>query len=246
MSNAMLVISSFWNVPDPLGRFIATLFLNPEVSDAKSRSCESGNLEIKGNRGFIPNFALGWRDQLNVSSKQAFSIALEPFEAPHDALTVWLIYCAASATWKDSHLSRVRRNWNLTDNVCAVVALLKEGFYANRKLNLVLLRVLLNNRHDFKWQVDVLTDAVCHNIENSVRWDKSDRSISIKLAESHALVELDVVDLNAFVSRLTSNCWGIICSSAHLHQEFVIDTELAFWHASEECFNAYSAENVRL
>lgn len=60
----------------------------------------------------------------------------------------------------------------------------------------------MNHRHYFEWQVNVLTNSIGHDVEDSVRGNKGDAAVSIKSAESDALVEFNVVDLDSFVRPL--------------------------------------------
>ena len=64
-------------------------------------------------------------------------------------------------------------------------------------------------------------------------------------------MELNIVDLDAFVRRLCSaglgRCSLVGCArGCTLHQKLIIDAELALRHAREEGFDADAAQDVRL
>lgn len=79
----------------------------------------------------------------------------------------------------------------------------------------------MDYRDHLEWQVNILRNTVGHHIERTIWWNKSDAPITVKLSKSHALVEFDVIYLDSFV-------YFVIVLL--LHQEPVINTELALWH----------------
>ena len=68
---------------------------------------------------------------MHVSRQQTLSVALEAFEAPHDALAVWLVNGAACPAREDANLGGVRGHWDLADHVRAEVALFEDSRYSN-------------------------------------------------------------------------------------------------------------------
>ena len=158
---------------------------------------------------------------MHVSRQQTLCIALEALKSPHNALTIRLVDGATCTAREDADLGGVGWHWDLANDIRPEVAFFEDCLKSDRKLNLVLLRVLLDHRYDLERQVDVFTNAICHNIEDAIGWDKSDGSISIKSTQSHALVKLNVVDLDALVCRLGFSCSsrvGSSCSYSSLHQ----------------------------
>jgi hypothetical protein len=79
----------------------------------------------------------------------------------------------------------------------------------------------LDYRDHLERQINVLRNTVGHHVERTIWRNKSNAPISIKLSKSHTLVEFDVIYLDSFV-------YFVIVLL--LHQESVIDTELALWH----------------
>lgn len=57
----------------------------------------------------------------------------------------------------------------------------------------------MDNWDNLEGQINVLGNAVSHHIKRTIWWNESDATISIKLAESDTLVELDVINLDSFV-----------------------------------------------
>ena len=170
----MLVVTCFAHISDPLRGFVAALLLNAQVSHPKPRSCKRRHLEVERDGRLAPLSALRRRNQLHVCRQKTLCVALESLEAPHDAGVVWLIHRLASPAREDTDLGRVGWHRNLADDVRAEVALFEDGFQANRQLDFVLFRVLLDYRHNFEGQVYVLADSVSHHVEDAVRRDKSD------------------------------------------------------------------------
>ena len=201
-SDSVLIVSSFADVADPLGRLVSALLLDPEIANAQARACEGRHLEVERDGRFIPDLALSGRNQLHISRQKALRIALESLESPHDARVVRLVDCASGPAGENTHLGSVGRHGNLADYIRAEVALLENGLQSNRELNLVLLRVLLDHWNNLEGQVDILTDAVSHDIEYAIGRDKGDRSVPIKAAQSDTLMELDIVNLDALIGWL--------------------------------------------
>ena len=54
----MLIVSSFADVADPLGRLVSALLLNPKIANAQARACEGGHLEVERDGRFVPDLAL--------------------------------------------------------------------------------------------------------------------------------------------------------------------------------------------
>lgn len=128
-------------------------------------------------------------------------------------------------------MSCVRRYGDLTDHIRSEVALLKDSLQANRQLDLVLLRVLLDNGDNLEGQVDELTDAVCHHVKDTIRRDERNRAVSVKTTKSHALMELDIVNLDALVCRLLCNSARTTSCTRAPHQKLIVQAEFALWHA---------------
>ena len=126
---------------------------------------------------------------------------MESLESPHDARVVRLVDCTSGAAGENSHLGSVGRHGDLADHIRTKVALFEDSLQSNRELNLVLLRVLLDHRNNLEGQVDILTDAVSHDIEDAIGRDKGDRSVPIKAAQSDTLMELDIVNLDTLIGR---------------------------------------------
>ena len=127
----MLVVARLAHISDPLGGFVAALFLNAEVSHPKSRPRESGHLEVERDGRLAPLPALRRRNQLHVRRQKTLCVALKSLEAPHDAGVVRLVHRLASPAREDSDLSRVGRNRNLADDVRTEVAFFENGLQAD-------------------------------------------------------------------------------------------------------------------
>ena len=127
-SDSMLVISSLTDIPDPFRRLISTFLLDAQVTNSQTRTCKRWHLEVKRDRGLIPNFSLSGRNELDICSEQTLGIPLKSFESPHDARIVRLINSSSCSAWKDANLCGVCGNWNFAYHVCSEIALLKYSF----------------------------------------------------------------------------------------------------------------------
>ncbi len=77
--------------------------------------------------------------------------------------------------------------------------------------------MLLNNGHQLEGQYHVLVDAVGHELKHPIRRHKCNRAVFIEAAQTHALVELDILDIDSAVG---------LGGSPEQH-ELVIDSKFA-------------------
>ena len=124
---------------------------------------------------------------------------MEALESPHDAGTVWFVNCFATSTREDPNLCCVAWNWDFADDIGSEVTLFKDGLYPDAQFYLVLVGIFLYHGDDLEGKVDVLRDSICHYIEDTIRRNKSDRSVSVKSTETNTLMEFYIIDLNSFV-----------------------------------------------
>ena len=171
---------------------------------------------------------------------------MEPFEPPHDASVVGLVDSPPRAAREYSHLGCVRGHRDLADYVRTKVALFEDSFEPDRNLYFVLLRVLLDNGYNLEGQVDVLTDPVGHHVEDAIGRDERDRSVTVESAQTHALVELNIINLDAFISWFLGYDCRSRTPTLTLHKKLVVDAELAFWHTGEERLDTDAAIHVSL
>lgn len=79
----------------------------------------------------------------------------------------------------------------------------------------------MNYRDNFKGQVDIFRYTVSHQLKDTIRRDECDTSVSIKTAQSHALMKLDVINLNTTV---------LFRGISILYEKLVINAEFALRH----------------
>ena len=63
----------------------------------------------------------------------------------------------------------------------------------------MILWVFLDHWNYLEWQVDVLSNAVSHQIKDSIRRNEGNRTVTVKFTKSDTLVELNVIYLNTSV-----------------------------------------------
>ena len=234
----MLVVSCLCDVPDPLGWLVVALVLDPQVPHPQSAASEHGHLqsqwesylEVERDGRLIPQLLSFQSCGLDLGAHEELVVALELLDPPHDCVLVWLILGLAGSSGVNLAGCGVVGHGDLGDHVAGEVGPLEDGFDLDGVLNAVLICELLHYWHDLEGQIDVLADTVGHQLEDTVGRDERDRTVPVELSQPHALVELDVVDLDALV-HLGRSLLGVF------DEQFVVDAKLALGHAAQGCLD---------
>ena len=156
---------------------------------------ERAYLKVKTDGRLTPLFvAFQWSDS-DLSTHHEFHVSLKLFDAPHYCVKLWFIFGFAGTCRVYFHVCRVGRDGYLGYDIRSEVRSFKYCFYFNTVLEFVEFWVFLDNRDNLEWQVNVLWDTVGHQLKDTIRWNESNTAISIKAAQSHTLVKLNVINL---------------------------------------------------
>ncbi len=160
-------------------------------------------LEIYGNGWLIPLLFILKRCSSDLGTHQELTITLELFDSPHYSILIWLVLGFTCSCWVNFALGCVWRHWDLSYHIGCKVCSFEDSFEFNAVFHTILFREFLNYRHNLKRKIYIFRNSVSHNFEYSIRWNKGNWSIAIKLSKSHALMEFDIVNLYSTILL----CW---------------------------------------
>ena len=129
-------------------------------------------------------------------------VSLKFLDSPHDARLIRFILAFADACSVYFHIGCVRWYWDFNDYIVSEVGVLEDSSQFDRVFNSVFIFKFLNYRSDFERQVDVCGNSIGHHLESAIWGYEGNGPISVKPAQPHALMELDIIDLNAFLLYL--------------------------------------------
>lgn len=89
--------------------------------------------------------------------------------------------------------------------------------------------ILLNYGRNLERKINVGGDSVSHDFELTVWRNESNGSVSIKSAESHTLMELDIVNLDTL--SLFGSRDSAVTSVVFVLKQLIIYTKFAFRHS---------------
>mmetsp|Transcript_116490 Transcript_116490/g.301904 ORF Transcript_116490/g.301904 Transcript_116490/m.301904 type:complete len:349 (+) Transcript_116490:378-1424(+) len=95
----------------------------------------------------------------------------------------------------------------------------------------------LDIRQQLERALDVLSDAVRHQLERAVRRGEGDLAVHVELREPHALVETVVIEGDALICRSHLVVAG--------HDKLVVHAEFAFWHTRKLALHEDLTRDVR-
>ena len=116
---------------------------------------------------------------------------------PHDSTVFRLMFCAPNGGVAVG-FNGVSGARNSHDDVCGVVIVLEKRLESDFILDSGPAE-LLDVWSNLERQIDILGDAVGHQIKLPIRRDECDGSLFVKLAQLDTLVEFDVINSNSSV-----------------------------------------------
>lgn len=188
-----------------------------------SASCEHGYLKFYIDRWSTPGLGSGRRHQIDISRKHALCLSGEALHPPNDSLLLRLVLGPTERVL-NLCLGRIFRNGDLDHNVRRKELIGKVGNHLKIDRYPRVALFLLNGRDDSKGQIDIVVDAIPHQLELSIGGDEGDGPIGIELAQPDAPMEGAVVDLHPRLPHV---------AALLLNDELVVETKLALRHARE-------------
>mmetsp|Transcript_36314 Transcript_36314/g.32588 ORF Transcript_36314/g.32588 Transcript_36314/m.32588 type:complete len:283 (-) Transcript_36314:184-1032(-) len=231
----MLIITSLSNISDPFGWLVTTLLRNLQKSDSQSRSGEHGNLEVNGDRRFVPNLIRVSLRKLHITSQQSFVITLEFLDSPHNTSILRLMSSSSDISIGLDN-SGVLGAWDLDNDVGSIDHSVIESFQFDSDFNLCLAHLVVN-RHDLEGEVHILSNSVGHEFKGTIGRNESDSSFFVKCIQSDTLMEFQIINNDTSVA-----IFSLLALS--LHKELVIHTKLASGHTRKLSFTDDLALNI--
>ena len=188
-----------------------------------SAGCEHGYLKLYIDRRSTPSLGPARRHQIDIRRKHTLRLPGEALHPPNDRLLLRLVLGPAERVL-NLCLGRIRGNGDLDHNVRREQFVRKVGndLKIDRYSRVALL--LLNGWDDSEGQIDVVIDAIPHQLKLPVGGDEGDGPIGIELAQPDAPMEGAVVDLHSRLPHV---------AALLVDDELVVETKLALRHARE-------------
>mmetsp|Transcript_22180 Transcript_22180/g.73188 ORF Transcript_22180/g.73188 Transcript_22180/m.73188 type:complete len:470 (+) Transcript_22180:196-1605(+) len=221
-SDAVLVLAGLCDISHPFDCLVVRLLEDLQEADVQARGGEHGDLEIHGDRRSTPHLFAHRLHHLDFARHEVLGVPREAPKLPDDAPVLWLVFALArsGADVRDGGVLRAR---DLDDHVCS------EELEGEHRLDLDVdleprPAQLLDDGQHAEGQIDVLGDAVRHELELAVGRHKRDGAVHVKLAELDALVEGDVVDVDARAGPPQVRLFGLCLV---VEQQLVVEPKLA-------------------
>ena len=201
-----------------------------------SAGCEHGYLKLYIDRRSTPSLGSARRHQIDIRRKHTLRLPGEALHPPNDRLLLRLVLGPAERVL-NLCLGRIRGNGDLDHNVRREQFVRKVGndLKIDRYSRVALL--LLNGWDDSEGQIDVVIDAIPHQLKLPVGGDEGDGPIGIELAQPDAPMEGAVVDLHSRLPHV---------AALLVDDELVVETKLALRHARQESLHHHLARHVAL
>mmetsp|Transcript_16624 Transcript_16624/g.35293 ORF Transcript_16624/g.35293 Transcript_16624/m.35293 type:complete len:374 (-) Transcript_16624:73-1194(-) len=238
-SDAVLVLPRLGDVAHPLDCLVVALLEDLEEADVEARGCKHGHLEVHCDWRSAPRLVAHGGHHLHLARHEVLGVAGEAAQLPDDALLLGLVPALARGG-ADVGNGRVLRQRDLHDDVRGEQLECEHRFDLDVDLEPRAAKLLHNGQHSER-QVDVLGDAVGHELELAVRRDERDGAVHVELAQLDALVEGDVVDLDA---RARTSHVGLLHLGLVVEQQLVVEAELALGRAAEVALDHDGARDV--
>jgi hypothetical protein len=133
-----------------------------------------------------------------LCSHQELFTSWELFENPDHATLVWNVFNSSDVGLEYWRIN-IRWNRNNDFNVVGYRLLFELGFSFNDKFNLGFSKVF-NNGLNPDQRLNMCIQSVGHQLKFTVRWDESNQSLRFEFIKSYALMELNVLHFNQFIS----------------------------------------------
>lgn len=124
-------------------------------------------------------------------------MACELFDRPLQRILLRYVADITSSSSKVRVLNIVR-NWNVHVYIIGNTFLFVVGFDFNQKSDLSFWRIFHNN---INWEQRFNSDiqSIAHQLELSIRRDKSNKSFVLELTQSNTLMEFNIAEFNSFI-----------------------------------------------
>ena len=234
--HANLVIAVLSDVPHPRQGLVPALLDNLQVAYLDSGHREVGNLKPQLDRHRLVLLTLLVLDAGEAELRPHVELfaAGKLFDHPNHARLVRNVLDSPYIALEDG---RVDIDGHRDDDLDVVgdALLLELRARLHNVLNLGLGEVL-HGRGNFDQRLDLRVNAVRHQLEVAVGRHERDQPLRVELVEPHALVELDVFQVDQLVAALLAG---------HLEERPVVQAELELRHARQVALHFHRTEDLR-
>mmetsp|Transcript_54225 Transcript_54225/g.80904 ORF Transcript_54225/g.80904 Transcript_54225/m.80904 type:complete len:279 (-) Transcript_54225:552-1388(-) len=218
-----LVRSSFRNVTDPSLRMVSGLVVDTQKAHMDPTCSEHRNLKLGVDRGTTPRLGANRRHQVNFCVNVALRLSRESLDTPNDGLLLWFVL---GPTKECLNLGPgcILRNRNLDDDMGGKQLIRKVGDDLEVNGHSRVTMFLLHCRNDTERKIDIVCDSISHQLELSIRRNKRNGTIRVKLSQTDTSMKGTIINLN---TRLA--CTGLFT----FNHQLIVQPELALRHTCQ-------------
>ena len=227
-----MVVAVLSDIPDPGEGLVAGLLDDLEVAHLDARGGKVGDLKLDADWRFALVEVSDDAGQAKVGLHQVFFAARERLDRPDDRVSFRRILAVANSSLELGRVGIARHRDDHLDVVCRGPAL-ELGLGLDHDLDPAM-AVLLNHRLDPDEGLDVGVEPVGHQLKLAVRRDERDGPIVFEPRQPHALVELDVLQLD----RLA------LTAAGRLEEYLVVEAEAQLRHTRQVDAHLDGANNL--
>mmetsp|Transcript_27336 Transcript_27336/g.68629 ORF Transcript_27336/g.68629 Transcript_27336/m.68629 type:complete len:607 (-) Transcript_27336:60-1880(-) len=242
-SKAVLVLPCTRDVAHPLDRLVLQLGLNHlQKAHVEPRRGEHRHREVHGYWGARPRLLLrDGCDELHLGAEGLLGLPGEFSDSPHNGVLCGRVLRLAIRC-VDFARGCVARRGDLHHHALPNHLAAEVGFDGDLHLH-ARAPNLAHHGKDAEGDVDVLCDAILHELKLAVGWHKRDGAVCVELVEFDALVECAVVHLDALAPPACARA-PPHHSLLLLHHQLVVHAKLALGHAGEVALHQHLPRNV--
>mmetsp|Transcript_24877 Transcript_24877/g.73561 ORF Transcript_24877/g.73561 Transcript_24877/m.73561 type:complete len:342 (-) Transcript_24877:557-1582(-) len=231
-----LVVARRGDVPHPRQRLVAAFLDDLQVSHLDARDSVVRDLKLDPDRWHLALRSVVLRSdarQIEVAAKCELPPARKALDRPHQGALLRNVHRGALAGL-DLRPRRIGRQRQYDLHVVSDRPLLELAARLHQVLGPAPAR-LVHKALDRDKRLDVLRQTVRHEVKVAVGGDERDGAVVLEAREPHALVELDVLQLNRLL---------LARAALVLEEDLVVEPQLALGHAGQEHAHAQHAGHL--
>lgn len=214
-SQSMFIVTSFCQGFMELSWLISWLLVDFQEANTKAWGCKHRNLKLKSDRRLDPSFVFHATAQKYFALEEALKFSLKLLYPPHDSSMFWFIFGSSHESVRGDWGCALGR-WYFDDYIISIEVFIVDSFELHSDLHFVGSNLGIV-RHNFERQIDILSDSIAHEFKGTVWRNEGNRPFFIKLGQFDTLMELHIINSDAFI-RCSHSCF----SGLLLHQQLVV------------------------
>mmetsp|Transcript_6541 Transcript_6541/g.12955 ORF Transcript_6541/g.12955 Transcript_6541/m.12955 type:complete len:393 (-) Transcript_6541:127-1305(-) len=202
---------------------VATLLCDLKISHLDARNSEVRNFKLHADgllQSSVTLFGCHTR-QTKVGSHHVLLLPSELLDLPNQAAILGSVLDLAHRCLEAWGI-RIFWNRNADFDIVGIASSLEIRLRFDQKLHPRILVALNLSLNPNQW-ANLRRETIVHEVELSIRRNKGDGPVALEAAQSHTLMESNVVHLYTLPA----------CTTSVLHEDLVVEPKLQLWHTAE-------------